>query len=69
VQDRYFYFDTSVEPAYIAMWRNDLPGDVGPWPPPGELAGVGVFTLLLVVGLGAAVALAGGGPPCWWSRC
>ncbi len=59
VQDRYFYFDTSVEPAYIAMWRNDLPGDTGPWPPPGELAGVGVFTLLLVVGLGAAIALAG----------
>lgn len=59
VQDRYFYFDTAVEPAYIAMWRNDLPGDVGPWPPPGELAGVGVFTLLLVVGLGAAIALAG----------
>lgn len=59
VQDRYFYFDTAVEPAYIAMWRNDLPGDTGPWPPPGELAGVGVFTLLLVVGLGAAIALAG----------
>jgi galactan 5-O-arabinofuranosyltransferase len=59
VQDRYLYFDTSVEPAYIAMWRNDLPGDTGPWPPPGELAGVGVFTLLLVVGLGAAIALAG----------
>jgi hypothetical protein len=59
VQDRYFYFDTAVEPAYIAMWRNDLPGDVGPWPPPGELAGVGVFTVLLVVGLGVAVAVAG----------
>lgn len=59
VQDRYFYFDTFVEPAYIAMWRNDLAGDVGPWPPPGELAGVGVFTLLLVLGLGAAVALGG----------
>jgi hypothetical protein len=59
VQDRYFYFDTYVEPAYIAMWRNDLAGDVGPWPPPGELAGVGVFTLLLVLGLGAAIALAG----------
>ncbi|TQM16264.1 galactan 5-O-arabinofuranosyltransferase [Pseudonocardia kunmingensis] len=59
VQDRYFYFDTAVEPAYIAMWRNDLPGDVGPWPPPGELAGVGVFTVLLVVGLGLAVAVAG----------
>jgi galactan 5-O-arabinofuranosyltransferase len=59
VQDRYFYFDTAVEPAYIAMWRNDLPGDIGPWPPPGELAGVGVFTALLVVGLGVAVAVAG----------
>jgi galactan 5-O-arabinofuranosyltransferase len=59
VQDRYFYFDTNVEPAYIAMWRNDLPGNVGPWPPPGELAGVGVFTALLVVGLGVAVAVAG----------
>lgn len=59
VQDRYFYFDTAVDPAYIAMWRNDLPGNIGPWPPPGELAGVGVFTLLLVVGLGAAVALGG----------
>jgi hypothetical protein len=59
VQDRYFYFDTATEPAYIAMWRNDLPGDVGPWPPPGELAGVGVFTVLLVIGLGVAVAVAG----------
>ncbi len=35
-QDRYFYFDTAVDPAYIAMWRNDLPGDIGPWPPPGR---------------------------------
>lgn len=59
VQDRFFYFDTYVDPAYIAMWRNDLPGDVGPWPPPGELGGVGVFTVLLVIGLGAAVALGG----------
>lgn len=59
VQDRYFYFDTAVDPAYVAMWRNDLPGDTGPWPPPGELAGVGVFTLALVIGLGAAVALGG----------
>ncbi len=59
VQDRYLYFDTAVDPAYIAMWRNDLPGNTGPWPPPGELAGVGVFTLLLVIGLGGAVALGG----------
>jgi galactan 5-O-arabinofuranosyltransferase len=59
VEDRYFYFDTFTEPAYIAMWRNDLPGNVGPWPPLGELSGVGVFTTLLVGGLGVAVAVAG----------
>jgi len=59
VKDRFFYFDTDTEPAYIAMWRNDTPGDVGPWPPLGELAGVGVFSVLLVAGLGVAVALAG----------
>lgn len=57
VADRYFYFDTFTEPAYIAMWRNDTPGDVGPWPPPGELAGMGLFSALLVVALGAAVVL------------
>ncbi|MDG4765353.1 hypothetical protein O7632_14800 [Solwaraspora sp. WMMD406] len=55
--DDYFYFDTDTEPAYIAMWRNDRPADVGPvWPPVGELGGVGVFTLLLVAGLGLALA-------------
>jgi hypothetical protein len=59
VQDRFFYFDTDVDPAYIAMWRNDLPGNVGPWPPPGELAGVGVFVLLLVGGLGLGIAFGG----------
>ncbi len=35
------------------------PATSGPWPPPGELAGVGVFVLLLVIGLGLAVALGG----------
>lgn len=58
-KDQYFYFDTSTEPAYIAMWRSDSLANISPWPPLGELAGVGVFTVLLVVGLGAAVALAG----------
>ncbi|MFR9803233.1 hypothetical protein ACL02T_13150 [Pseudonocardia sp. RS010] len=58
-RDTYFYFDTFVDPAYISMWRSDLPGDVGTWPPPGELGGVGVFAVLLVVGLCAAVGLAG----------
>lgn len=55
VVDRYFYFDTYVEPAYIAMWRNDLPGPVGPWPPPGEFAGMGIVSALLAVGLGVAL--------------
>jgi galactan 5-O-arabinofuranosyltransferase len=58
VKDRFFYFDTGVEPAYIAMWRNDTPGvGLGPWPPPGEFAGMGVFSAMLVVGLGLALAL------------
>ncbi len=56
-QDRYFYFDTDTEPAYVAMWRGDTPGTTGPWPPPGEFAGMGVFSALLVVGLGTAVFL------------
>ncbi|HET6215041.1 MAG TPA: hypothetical protein VFE14_19405 [Micromonosporaceae bacterium] len=55
--DAYFYFDTYTEPAYIAMWRNDRPyGSGTDWPPVGELGGVGLFTLLLAVGLGVAIA-------------
>jgi galactan 5-O-arabinofuranosyltransferase len=54
--DRYFYFDTNTEPTYIAMWRNDRPLGAGPvWPPLGELGGVGVFTLLLIAGVGLAI--------------
>jgi len=55
VRDTYFYFDVFVEPAYIAMWRNDWAGGVATWPPPGELGGVGMFTVVLVAGLGAAL--------------
>ncbi|MBB5802402.1 galactan 5-O-arabinofuranosyltransferase [Saccharothrix ecbatanensis] len=59
IKDTYFYWDTWIEPAYIAMWRGDLPGmNPGPWPPPGELGGVGLFTLLAVLGLGFAIAVA-----------
>lgn len=57
VSDRFFYFDTDTDPTYFAMWRNDRPGDVGPWPPPGELGYVGLFTLLLVAGVGVALWL------------
>ncbi|HZB21584.1 MAG TPA: hypothetical protein VE463_17225 [Blastococcus sp.] len=60
VRDDYFYFDTYVDPAYIAGWKGDLPGDTSAaWPGTGELAGVGLFSVLLVVGLGVAVWLAG----------
>ncbi|MFF7586985.1 hypothetical protein ACFZCK_05755 [Kitasatospora purpeofusca] len=57
--DRYCYFDTYTEPTYFAMWRDDLPGTdaLSTWPLPGELGGVGVFTILLLVGLGIALAL------------
>ncbi|MEU4744942.1 hypothetical protein AB0G02_31385, partial [Actinosynnema sp. NPDC023658] len=58
VKDRYFYWDTWSEPTYLAMWRSDLPGSTGPWPPPGELGGVGLFTILALVGLAAAIAVA-----------
>lgn len=57
LKDKYFYFDTSVEPAFIAMWRGSLPGNPGAWPPPGELAGVGLFTVVLLIGLGVAIWL------------
>lgn len=59
IKDPYFYFDTNTQPAYIAMWRGDMPGVTGLWPPPGELGGVGVFTLLLAAGCGAAIWLGG----------
>ncbi|MGW1996963.1 hypothetical protein [Embleya sp. NPDC001921] len=56
-KDDYFYFDTKVDPAYFLMWRGDSPGEVGMWPPPGELGGVGVFMLILLLGLAVALAL------------
>jgi len=57
LSDQFFYFDTDTEPTYFAMWRDDAPGNVGVWPPSGELAGVGLFTLLLAAGLLIALAL------------
>jgi galactan 5-O-arabinofuranosyltransferase len=57
IKDTFVYFDVRAEPVYIAMWRNDTPGITGPWPPIGELGGVGLFTLILAVGFGAAVML------------
>ena len=57
IADSYVYFDVKTEPMYIAMWRDDLGGGVGVWPPLGELSGVGLYTILLSAGLGLAVAL------------
>lgn len=60
IADRFVYFDTRVDPAYITMWRGDLPGVFeapGMWPPLGELGGVGVFTLLLTLGFGLAISV------------
>lgn len=57
IVDNYIYFDVNTDPAYVAMYRGDLPGAVGMWPPLGELAGVGLFTVLMAIGLGASIAL------------
>jgi hypothetical protein len=59
INDPYFYFDTDTDPAYFGMWRNDRPGAIvaSLWPPPAEWAGVGLFTIALAVGLGAALWL------------
>ncbi len=57
IEDTYIYFDVTVEPMYVAMWKNDLPGATEVWPPVGELGGVGLFTIVLVIGMGLAIAL------------
>lgn len=60
LRDDYFAFDVNIDPAYWAMWHGDLPGPatLRTWPPLGELGGIGVFTLLSIVGIGLAVAYA-----------
>lgn len=55
--DRAYGFDAYTDPAFFSMWRTDMPGDVGQWPPPGELAGVGLFSVLTFVGLGVSLWL------------
>jgi hypothetical protein len=56
IKDSYFSVDALIDPTYFATWRGGAPGDMH-WQPLGELAGVGVFTLVLAVGLGIALAL------------
>ena len=55
--DRAYGFDAYTDPAFFSMWRTDMPGDVGQWPPPGELAGVGLFSVLTFAGVGVALWL------------
>ncbi len=57
VRDRYRYFDTETDPAYFAAFRGDLGTDVPIWPPFGELGGVNLFSVLLITGLAAGIAL------------
>lgn len=56
LNDPFVYFDATIEPFYIAMYGGSLPASEV-WPPSGELGGVGLFTVVLMAGLGAAVAL------------
>ncbi|MET9463514.1 hypothetical protein ABZY44_01605 [Streptomyces sp. NPDC006544] len=58
-KDGYFYFDTFSDPAYFAMWGGAFPGRqrVAGWPPLGELGGVQLFSVVLVIGLGVALTL------------
>lgn len=56
-EDNHFNFDSMTDPAYFVMWRSEPEGDPGLWPPPGEIGGVGLFTLLVFLGLGVALAL------------
>ena len=55
LDDKFIYFDALTEPTYIAMFGGDLPVSEA-WPPLGELGGVGVFTVLMTAGVGAAIA-------------
>lgn len=60
IHDDFMYFDATIDPAYFTMWRGGMPGAAVSylsWPPPGELGNVGVFTLLLCVGTGLAIAV------------
>src|SRR5262249_39965699 len=60
MRDDYFYFDVTVDPAYVAMWRGGLHGVIGQWPPAGELNGVGLFTIIFAIGIGVAIAFGRG---------
>ncbi|MFD5466406.1 hypothetical protein ACFWIQ_26770 [Kitasatospora sp. NPDC127059] len=57
--DRYCYFDVYTEPSYFMMWGSDVPGGLGlgAWPAPGEIGGVGLFAIVLLIGGAAAIVV------------
>jgi galactan 5-O-arabinofuranosyltransferase len=58
--DPYFFFGTSQDPAYTFVYLTDLPGNAiknGTWPPTGELGGVGVFGVIVLILTGVAIWL------------
>lgn len=56
IKDKWVYIDALLEPTYFTMWRGGAPGDFH-WQPLGELGGVGLFAVVLAVGLGIALTL------------
>ncbi|MEU4728023.1 hypothetical protein [Streptomyces sp. NPDC023588] len=58
-KDTYFYYDTASDPGYFATWAASTPGPLRTvaYSPIGELGGVGLFTIVLVAGLGVALGL------------
>jgi galactan 5-O-arabinofuranosyltransferase len=58
--DPYFFFGTSQDPAYTFVYLTDMPGNAirnGTWPPTGELGGVGVFGVIVLILTGVAIWL------------
>lgn len=57
--DPYFFFGTSQDPAYTFVYLTDMPGPLakGVWPPTGELGGVGVFGVIILILTGIAIWL------------
>ncbi|MDF9813795.1 hypothetical protein [Streptomyces sp. SPB162] len=55
--DRYMYVDTDTDPGYFSIWLWVQNGKPDQWPPLGELGGVGLFAILLAIGLGTALIL------------
>ena len=55
--DRYLYSDALMDPTYFVSWTYGLGPAAKAGTPTGDLGGVGLFTVLLLAGLGIALAL------------